>query len=153
MSDQPISGTAGSVTVGGTVVGEIAEWSFDISHNPVEATAFGAAWGKFVGSLQGATGSFSGNLDRTDAMQSALLAAYETGAEVQVALWLDATARFETAALLTGISEGVTVGGADTVLWDFQAAQGVSFTIPRLWLLEDGDNVLWQDGTSAYLTI
>jgi hypothetical protein len=153
MIDDLISGTAGSVVVGGTVVGEMAEWSLDLTHSPVEITAFGDVWMQYIPSLRGATGSFSGNFDSADAGQNILETAIKNGTEVSIGLWMDATTRFETRALLTGVGDGVTVDGADTALWDFTATRGMAFELPRLWLLEDGAAALWENGDFAYLTL
>ncbi len=153
MNDDLLSGTAGSVLVGGTVVGEMAEWALDISHSPVATTAFGDAWERALGGLRGASGSFSGNFDKVDAGQGILQAAYDDGAEIRIGLWLDPTIRLEANALLTGISDGVTVDGQDTVLWDFITNGQITYELPRLWLLEDGAILLWEDGTQAYLTL
>jgi hypothetical protein len=153
MSDNLLSGTAGSVVIGGTVVGEMSEWSFDISHSPVETTAFGEDWARLLGSLQNATGSFSGNFDSADNGQDVLLAAFSDGTGIRVGLWLDATTRLEAQALLTGSEEGVTVDGQDTTLWDFMATGQITYELPRLWLLEDAGMLLWEDDTQAYLTL
>lgn len=153
MIDDLLSGTAGSVVVGGTVVGEMAEWTFDISHSPVEVTAFGDEWTHLIAGLQGATGSFSGNFDSADTGQGVLRAALEDGTKIRIGLWLDATTRLEAQALLTGSDDGVTVDGQDTVLWDFMATGQITYELPRLWLLEDGAALLWEDNSQAYLTL
>ncbi len=153
MIDDLLSGTAGSVVVGGTVVGEMAEWSLDLSHSPVEVTAFGDNWQEYIASIRGATGSFSGNFDSADAGQGALRTALEDGTEIRIGLWLDATTRLEAQALITGSDDGVTVDGQDTVLWDFMATGQITYELPRLWLLEDGATLLWEDDRQAYLTL
>ena len=158
MTEEILSGTAGSVAVrsalagSGTVVGEISEWSLDLSHSPVETTAFGQEWTNVIAGLRAAAGSFSGNSDFDDAGQLALQAAYDAGATIRVGLWLSPLQRFEATALLAGISDGVTVDGADTTLWDFETVGQITYELPRLWLLEDAATVLYENGDMAYLT-
>lgn len=141
-----LSGTAGSVTVNGTVVGEVQEWGLDIDEAPVITTAFGASWETAVGSLVGASGTFAANSDPNDAAQSALSAALSNGQSVNLALWLDAISRFELSGYLTDESEGVTVDGADTVVYDFVTSGNLTYATLRFALLETGEYLLCEDG-------
>lgn len=123
-----ISGTAGSVTAAGTVIGEMAEWALDLAHSPVETTAFGDSWQDYVPSLRGATGSFSGNFDHTNAVQTALINTMLGGSAVALKLYVDATKYFNVGtAYLTGQNNAVSVAGKADVGWNFQVSGPVTF--------------------------
>lgn len=141
-----LSGTAGSVSVNGTIVGEVDEWSLDIEQTPVTTTAFGVEWEAVIDSLRAASGTFSANTDTDDAAQTALTAALHNGQSVTLRLWLDAISRFELSAYLTDESDGVTVDGADTTVYDYVMSGNLTYSTLRYALLEDGDNILCEDG-------
>lgn len=126
-----LSGTAGSVvymTGGTTNVGEIAEWSLDLSHAPVDATAFGNDWAKYVPSIRNATGSFQGNFDHADSGQSSLISAMLGGSAVAFRLYLDATKYFNIAsAYLTGMGPAISQTGKGNTAFNFQNSGTVTF--------------------------
>ena len=146
-----LGGTAGSVTVGGTIVGEVAEWALDIAQSPVMTTAFGDVWDRAIAAMKGASGTFAANTDAADAMQTVLRDAVEDGQSVALRLWLDAQSRFEMSAYLTDESEGVTVDGADTTVFDFVMTGQLTYATLRYALLEDGENILVEDGDDLKL--
>ena len=122
-----LSGTAGSV-VYATTVGAIAEWSLDLSHSPVETTAFGNDWQTYVPSIRGATGSFSGNFDHADASQQNTGTALLAGTAVALKLYLDGTKYFNIAsAYVTGWSPSISQAGKGDVSFDFTVTGAVTF--------------------------
>lgn len=127
-----LSGTAGSVvymTGGTTTVGEIREWSLDLSHSPVDVTAFGDVWERYVPSLRGATGSFSGNLDTADSAQTSLRNTMLGGSALALRLYVSSSNYYNVGtAYLTGNSPGVSVDGKVDVGYDFQVSGPVTFT-------------------------
>lgn len=127
-----LSGTAGSVVWNagaGTVVAEIQEWSLDLSHSPVEVTAFGDNWERYVPSIRGATGSFSGNFDASDAEQSALRNSMLGGSAIALQLYVSGSNYFDVGtAYLTGMSPSVSVDGKADVSFDFQVSGPVTYT-------------------------
>ena len=124
-----LSGTAGSVLVGTALVGEISEWSFDMSHSPVETTAFGDSWQEYIPSLRGASGSFSGNFDSADTAQTSLTNAFLAGSAVALKLYVSATKYFTAGtAYLTGQTNNISVAGEADVSWSFQNSGPVTFT-------------------------
>jgi len=124
-----LTGTAGSVVYGGTAVGEIREWSLDLSHSPVDVTAFGDSWERYVPSIRGSTGSFSGNMDTTDVVQTALRNTMLGGSALAFKLYVSPTAFYNVGtAYLTGNSSGVSVDGKVDVGYDFQVSGPVTFT-------------------------
>jgi hypothetical protein len=126
-----LSGTAGSVMYGGTsgtVVGEIREWNLDISHAPVEVTAFGDGWQEYVPSIRGATGSFSGNFDTSDTMQTNLRNSMLGGSVIALALRLNGSNAFTIgSAYLTRMSPAIAVDGKADTAFDFQVSGAVAF--------------------------
>jgi len=140
------SGTAGSVTVGGTVVAEIAEWGLDIGRATVDTTVFGAQWDRVIPSTKSASGIFSGNFDQGDTIQEALRVAMDAGDPVAIKLWFDSVSRYELTCLLTDEGEGVTVDGSDTTAYDFVMTGQLTYATLRYALLQDGDNILLESG-------
>jgi len=123
-----LSGTAGSVTIGTVPVGEIAEWSLDLRHSPVDVTAFGDNWERYVPSIRGATGSFSGNFDDADAAQSTLRNSMLGGSAVALRLYVSPNKYFNVGtAYLTGMSPAVSVAGKADTGHDFQVSGPVTF--------------------------
>lgn len=126
-----LSGTAGSVVymTGGTaVVGEIAEWSLDISHSPVDATAFGNDWAKYVPSIRNATGSFQGNFDSADSAQASLISSMLDGSAVAFRLYVSPTKYFNVGtAYLTGMGPAISQTGKGDVSFSFQNSAAVTF--------------------------
>lgn len=127
-----LSGTAGSVvyTTGGTTaVGEIAEWSLDLRHSPVDVTAFGDNWERYVPSIRGATGNFSGNFDPSDAVQTSLRNAMLGGSAVSLRLYVGPSNYFAVGtAYLTGMNPAVGVTGKADTAHNFQVSGPVTFT-------------------------
>lgn len=126
-----LSGTAGSVvyTTGGTTtVGEIREWSLDLSHSPVDVTAFGDVWERYVPSIRGATGSMSGNFDNSDTAQGNLNSAMLGGSAIALRLYVNGTNYFNVGtAYLTGQSPSVSVDGKVDNSYNFQVSGPVTF--------------------------
>jgi hypothetical protein len=126
-----LSGTAGSVVymTGGTVnVGEIAEWALDISHSPVDATAFGNDRAKYVPSIRNATGTFSGNFDHSDSAQASLISAMLGGSAVAFRLYVSPTKYFNVGtAYLTGMGPSISQTGKADNSYSFQNSAAVSF--------------------------
>jgi hypothetical protein len=109
-------------------VGEIAEWSLDLRHSPVDVTAFGDNWERYVPSIRGATGSFSGNFDDADAAQSTLRNSMLGGSAVALRLYVSPNKYFNVGtAYLTGMSPAVSVAGKADTGHDFQVSGPVTF--------------------------
>jgi len=124
-----ISGTAGSVTLAGTLVAEIAEWSLDLSMSPVDVTAFGDNWAKYVASIRNATGSFSGNHDGASVQQTALRNAMLGGSAVAFALHVNGTSEYNVGtAFLTGVTPSVSQTGAAAMSFNFQVSGPVTYS-------------------------
>lgn len=123
-----IGGTAGSVLIGTVVVGGISEWSLDISHSPVEVTAFGDDWAKYVPSIRNATGSMSGNFDGANAGQDAMLDAILDATEVVLKLYTDGTHYFNVAsAYVTGAGPSISQTGKAEASYSFQNSGAVTY--------------------------
>ena len=124
-----LSGTGGSVLVGTALCGEISEWSLDISHSPVETTAFGDNWAEYVPSIRNATGSFGGNFDPADTTQTVLINSMLGGSAVALKLYVSGTKYFTLGtAYLTGMSPSINQAGKADVTYAFQNAAPVVFT-------------------------
>lgn len=127
----PLSGTAGSVvyTTGGTTtVGEISEWSLDLSMSPVETTAFGDNWARYLPSIRNATGSFAGNFDPADAMQTNLVNAMLAGSAIALRLYVSGSKYFNLGtAYVTGLSPSISQAGKADVSYAFQNSGPATF--------------------------
>lgn len=121
-----ISGTAGSVvyvTGGTTLVAGIREWSIDLSHSPVETTAFGQNWTTYVPSIRNASGSFSGNLEYDDTAQRALINSMLGGSVVALRFYTAGTSYYQIGtAYLTGQNFSLSVDGKGESSFDFQSS-------------------------------
>jgi hypothetical protein len=126
-----LSGTAGSVvymTGGTTTVGSIAEWSLDLSHSPVETTAFGDVWQNYIPSLRNATGSFSGNFYDGDTAQGNLISSMLAGSAVAFRLYVSGSKYFNVGtAYLTGHGPSISNDGKAETSFDFQVSGPVTF--------------------------
>lgn len=126
-----LSGTAGSVAymTGGTAkVGSIAEWSLDLSHSPVETTAFGDQWQEYIPSIRNATGSFSGNFYDGDSAQASLVSAMLGGSAVAFRLYVGTAKYFNIGtAYLTGHGPSISNDGKAETSFDFQVSGPVTF--------------------------
>lgn len=124
------SGTAGSVVIvaGGTaIVGEMAEWSVSFAMDPVETTAFGDNWREYVPSVRGVTGSFSGNWDRTDAIQGTVIAYQLAGSALTLRL-MSGTAYYSGQAYLTGQEPSISQTGKADVSFNFTGSGAWTLT-------------------------
>ena len=122
-----LSGTAGSVVYATSATG-ISEWSLDLSHSPVETTAFGNDWQAYVPSIRGATGSFSGNFDYAVAAQLNAGTALLAGTAFALKLYLDGTKYFNIATVyVTGWSPSISQSGKADVSFDFTVSGAVTF--------------------------
>lgn len=146
-----LSGLAGSVVWfdgSDAVVGEIAEWSLDLSGAVVAVTAFGDGDDRYVPNLARAVGSFSGNFDPDDAGQAAMRAALGNGTSVRLLLASTATDYVDTLeALVTGGKPAIGVSGKVEMSYDFQVRGRIDTSSGLALLLqEDDDLVLLEDG-------
>jgi hypothetical protein len=120
------SGTAGSVVAGTIVVGEMTEWSLDITSTTVETTSFGEVWQEYLPSIRGATGSFSGNWDTADAGQVALWSSLIGGSAVTFKLYTTAAKYLSGASYLTGAGHTISNAGIGQTTWSFQVSGSVA---------------------------
>jgi hypothetical protein len=126
----PISGTAGSVayTTGGTtVVGEISEWSLDISMSPTEVSAFGDNWKRSIPSIRSAGGSFSGNFAGDETAQTSLRSAVLGGSAIALRLY-EGTAYWNIGtAYVTNLGRTLSHQGKAEVSYDFEPSGPVTY--------------------------
>jgi hypothetical protein len=147
-----LSGTAGSVVYfagSDALLGEIREWSLDLSATPVDVTAFGDGAGRYVPNLNRATGSFSGNLDPDNAVQGSVRSDFLNGANVRLLLYHSGTDYVDAIrAHVTGLSPAIGVDGKATVEYEFQVT-GLIDTSAGLTraLMESEDLLLNEDGS------
>lgn len=84
-----ISGTAGSVFVGGTAgtaVAKVSEWSADMEMNVTQVLQFGDTWDDSIPSIHSGTGSIVLSTDTVDAMQGQLETAFANGSTLDLIL-------------------------------------------------------------------
>jgi len=147
-----LSGTAGSVVYfngADTVIGEVREWTLDLSATPIDVTAFGEAAERYISNINRATGSFSGNLDPSNAVQGSVRSDYLNGANVRLLLFHSGTEYTDALrAHVTGYGPTISVDGKAGIEYEFQVT-GVLDTSEGLELLlqEDADLLLMEDGS------
>jgi len=147
-----LSGTAGSVVYfdgQDTAVGEVREWSLDLSAAPVAVTSFGDAADRYIQNLARATGTFAGNFDAASAVQGSVRSDFLNGQDVRLLLYQDGTAYVDAIeAHVTGYSPAVTVDGSPGVEYEFQVSKRIDTNVGESVLLleQNGDYVLAEDG-------
>tara|TARA_A100001015_G_C14922258_1_gene684808 strand:- start:500 stop:886 length:387 start_codon:yes stop_codon:yes gene_type:complete len=98
-------GSAGKVTIGGSIVGEIRSFSIEESADTIEDTVMGDASKSFKSSLKSFTASIDALFDNDDAGQDALTIGAEVAAVFRSAG--DGTGEMERSG--TGIVTGITI--------------------------------------------
>lgn len=126
---------AGTGATATSAIANIDNWSFDMTADAVETTAFGTsavgtAVRTFEPGLKGATGSISGNYDDASVQQDWLMEimADTTIETVNMALYLNASQLFSFAVALTGVSLGATVDGKTTFTANYTVDGAVTLT-------------------------
>jgi len=119
-----LKGYRGNIKVGGTTVGEMSEWSLDVSADVVDVSAFGDEWKKKTALQKDWTGSCSGRLDKTNPGQSALT----IGSEVSLQFFVDDTHYYEGDAIVEGMSPGAAVAGTVDVTFNFSGNGELTYT-------------------------
>lgn len=126
----PLSGMGGSVvymTGGTTVVGEINEWSIDISMSPTEVSAFGDNWKRSIPNIRAASGSFSGNHATDETAQTSLRNAMLGGSAIALRL-NEGTAYWNIGtAYLTGHGRSISHQGKAETSFDFEPSGPVTY--------------------------
>lgn len=147
-----LSGTAGSVVYFNgtdTVIGDVREWSLDLSATPIDVTAFGEAAERYISNINRATGSFSGNLDTGNAVQGSVRSDYLNGANVRLLLFHEATSYTDAIrAHITGYGPTISVDGKASIEYVFQVTGilDTSAGLERL-LMETDERLLAEDGS------
>jgi len=115
------------MTGGTTTVGEVMEWSLDLSHSPVDTTAFGDSWAEYIPSIRNATGSFSGHYDTGDAVQTNLTNSMLGGSALALRLYVTAAKYYNVpVAYLTGEGISISYDGKAEASFDFQVSGAVT---------------------------
>ena len=86
-----LKGYSGSVTAGGTAIGEIRNYSLNISSDVQEVSTLGSAWAKNTSTLKRWTGSLEAHFDVADSGQDSLRAGLLAGTAVDVVLFAGGT--------------------------------------------------------------
>ena len=119
-----LKGYQGNFKVGTDTVGEISEWTLDVSADIIDKSAFGDEWKKKVATQKDWTGSITGRLDTSDTGQSALT----IGAEITANFYTDATHYYSGAAIVESISRSAAVADLVTVTFNFTGNGVLSYT-------------------------
>ena len=135
MATTSMKGVLGSVTYGGTAVGNIKNWSMTVDVGNNDTTAFGNTDTTSVMGLRNATGQISGDLS-TDARQNLILdmiANTGTLASASVVLIVSATAGSKlkytaSAATLTNVQVGTEVAGVASFSASFHLSGGAAIS-------------------------
>jgi len=118
-----LKGYAGNIKESGTTIGEMGEWSLDVSADIVDTSAFGDEWKKKTATQKDWSGSCSGRLDTADSGQSALT----IGSEVDMEFYTDATHKYSGSAIVESISRSAVVNGVLEVTFNFSGNGVLSY--------------------------
>ena len=118
-----LKGYAGNIKEGGTAIGEMGEWSLDVSADIVDTSAFGDEWKKKTATQKDWSGSCSGRLDPADGGQGALT----IGSEVDMEFYTDATHKYSGSAIVESISRSAVVNGVLEVTFNFSGNGVLSY--------------------------
>jgi len=118
-----LKGYAGNIKESGTTIGEMGEWSLDVSADIVDTSAFGDEWKKKTATQKDWSGSCSGRLDTSNAGQSALT----IGADVDMEFYTDATHKYSGSAIVESISRSAVVNGVLEVTFNFSGNGVLSY--------------------------
>lgn len=116
----PISGTAGSVVVGGTAgtaVSYVTEWNLTAERNMTDVIKFGDTWADNIVSI----GRVSGNIIASDddsASQDVLIDALVNGTSVELHLY-KGTAYWHGTASINSIDDAITADGKADISFAF----------------------------------
>ena len=112
----PDKGYLGAVYSGAAKVAEINMWEFNPETRIVETTSFGSSHATRLFTISDASGRFSGNADKTDTSQNALMTMHLSGgtpAAVLLYLYVSGSAGYYGSALVTP-SKSQDAGGVGT---------------------------------------
>ena len=141
-----LSGTAGSVVYFSgvdTVIGEIREWTLDLSTTPIDVTAFGEEANRYIQNLNRATGSFSGNLDPDNVTQGSVRSDYLNGANVRLLLYHSSTGYTDAIrAHVTGFGPTISVDGKAEISYDFQVTGIIDTSAGLSRVLDESDSLI-----------
>jgi len=126
-------GKDGSILVNGSAVTFIDSWTLNLSTKNEEVTAYGDTSPVRVNVFRDWTADVSGTLDRSNAVQEALLDQFEDGTLSAVVLQLKTgvSSYWLGSAVLRSASVRSQVSTKVSVQFSFDAAGGLSYTKPK----------------------
>lgn len=125
-----ISGTAGSVFVGGTAgtaVGLCSEWSGDFEMAVTQVLRFGDTWDEAIPSIHSGTGTIVLSTDTADAMQGQLETAFANGTTLDLILGAGVKTYAGTA-YITGHSPTITADAKADTSFAFRTTGNWTYT-------------------------
>jgi predicted secreted protein len=121
------SGVDGKVTLSGSTVAKISEWSLDIKHAVQDQTGFTETWESKLKGLLSASGTFKGSFDYADTNgQVALHSAFLATASVALKLYYSSTGYYDFVAFLNGIKPANKVDGKVEIEYGFDVTGSVA---------------------------
>jgi len=114
----PTSGRAAKVVYNSGLVGNLHEWSLDVTVDVLETSAFGQQWKTYIDGMAGASGTLRGWYNPDDSYQyqiHQLVVTSEPGAEVILKLYTDGTDYYEVTAILGGVRISVAQAGVISI--------------------------------------
>ncbi len=122
------TGKTGLVKADANTVGEIGEWSAQISKEFEDTTKFGDTFKSKTATIGDWNGSFNGRSDMSDAGQTALKAALLSGTPVAITLQQDTGKTITGNVLITGMNPSTTATGVATTAWNFEGTGAPTLT-------------------------
>ena len=111
-----LKGYDGSITSGGSNIGEVKNFSLDQTSDVVETTVLGSGWGQNTPTIKRWTGSLTAHFDIGDSGQDDLRAGLSAGSTVDLVLYFGGTsgagnASYTGSAVVESISMANDVAG------------------------------------------
>lgn len=123
-------GKDGYVTVGGSTVAYLDQWSLNASVGTAEITAFGNTARAYDHTLREAAVTLTGTMDRSDAEQATLMDQFEDGtlADIAVRLYVLPATYWSGNVRLTGMNVNSAVADKVSVTWNGNVNGNLAYT-------------------------
>ena len=120
------SGVDGKVTLAGSTIAKISEWSLDLKHAVQDQTGFTETWESKLKGLLGGSGSFKGSFDYADTNgQKALHTAFLATTSVALKLYYSSTGYYDMLAFINGVKPANKVDGKVEIEYGFDITGSV----------------------------
>ena len=125
------SGVTGKISIDGTEIVHMSNFTVDISKAILEVISFGNSYKEKVASIKDWTGSADGTADfSVDGGQKMLIDAFESGAQIEAIFYLDEDTFMEGTALMESCSISHAADGKADISMSLSGTGGIVLTTP-----------------------